>query len=189
MKIGRRALFLDGAARWPGRATTAPWWTRRSPGADDQRGRHPRPRAPHVRPLLHRLQPGPHLTRRDRRRRGGASLRLGQRRAGPALHRLADLSARRRGGLCLPQAKPALFLELASVYGIDLAASTHVGDSVKDRDAAAAAGIGTFVWPREFFGWPQSSAQKRRSTLGAAVRSAAASRTPRIDAIVGATSS
>ena len=33
------------------------------------------------------------------------------------------------------------------------------------------------------------SAQKRRSTLGAAVRSAAASRTPRIDAIVGATSS
>ena len=51
--------------------------------------------------------------------------------------------------------KPALFLELASVYGIDLAASTHVGDSVKDRDAAAAAGIGTFVWPGEFFGWPQ----------------------------------
>jgi len=51
--------------------------------------------------------------------------------------------------------KPALFLELAGAYGIDLAASTHVGDSVKDRDAAAAAGIGTFAWPREFFGWPE----------------------------------
>jgi histidinol-phosphate phosphatase family protein len=50
--------------------------------------------------------------------------------------------------------KPALFLELAGAYAIDLAASTHVGDSVKDRDAAVAAGIGTFVWPRDFFGWP-----------------------------------
>jgi D-glycero-D-manno-heptose 1,7-bisphosphate phosphatase len=49
--------------------------------------------------------------------------------------------------------KPALFLELAGIYAVDLAASTHVGDSVKDRDAAVAAGIGTFVWPREFFGW------------------------------------
>jgi D-glycero-D-manno-heptose 1,7-bisphosphate phosphatase len=51
--------------------------------------------------------------------------------------------------------KPALFLELAQAYGIDLAASTHVGDSVKDRDAAAAAGIGTFVWPAQFFGWEE----------------------------------
>jgi len=49
--------------------------------------------------------------------------------------------------------KPALFLELARVHGVDLAASTHVGDSPKDREAAAAAGIGTFVWPAEFFGW------------------------------------
>jgi len=31
--------------------------------------------------------------------------------------------------------------------------STHVGDSEKDRDAAAAAGVGTFVWARDFFGW------------------------------------
>jgi len=51
--------------------------------------------------------------------------------------------------------KPALFLELAGTYGVDLAVSTHVGDSVKDRDAAAAAGIGTFVWPRQFFGWEE----------------------------------
>ena len=51
--------------------------------------------------------------------------------------------------------KPALFLELAGTYGVDLVVSTHVGDSVKDRDAAAAAGIGTFVWPRQFFGWQE----------------------------------
>jgi len=58
-------------------------------------------------------------------------------------------------GCACRKPKPALFLELASVYGVDLAASTHVGDSVKDRDGAAAAGIGTFVWPREFFGWTE----------------------------------
>jgi histidinol phosphatase-like enzyme len=36
---------------------------------------------------------------------------------------------------------------------IDLAASVHVGDSDTDREAAAAAGIGAFVWARDFFGW------------------------------------
>src|SRR5512132_2444974 len=40
-------------------------------------------------------------------------------------------------GCACRKPKPALFLELAWVYGVDLAASTHVGDSVKDRDAAA----------------------------------------------------
>jgi D-glycero-D-manno-heptose 1,7-bisphosphate phosphatase len=46
-----------------------------------------------------------------------------------------------------------MFLDLARAHGIDLAASTHVGDAEKDRQAAAAAGIGTFVWARDFFGW------------------------------------
>jgi histidinol phosphatase-like enzyme len=46
-----------------------------------------------------------------------------------------------------------MFLDLAQAHGIDLAASTHVGDSPKDRDAAAAAGLGAFVWAAEFFGW------------------------------------
>jgi FMN phosphatase YigB (HAD superfamily) len=46
-----------------------------------------------------------------------------------------------------------MFLELARLHGVDLGASTHVGDSEKDRDAAAAAGVGRFVWAREFFGW------------------------------------
>jgi FMN phosphatase YigB (HAD superfamily) len=46
-----------------------------------------------------------------------------------------------------------MFRELARLYGVTLSASTHVGDSEKDRDAAMAAGVGTFVWARDFFGW------------------------------------
>jgi histidinol-phosphate phosphatase family protein len=49
--------------------------------------------------------------------------------------------------------RPGMFLELARLHGVDLAASTHVGDSEKDRDAAAAAGVGLFVWAHEFFAW------------------------------------
>ena len=49
--------------------------------------------------------------------------------------------------------KPGMFLELAALHDVDLPASTHVGDSEKDRDAAAAAGVGSFVWARDFFGW------------------------------------
>src|SRR5512134_2854640 len=33
-----------------------------------------------------------------------------------------------------------MFLDLVHIHGIDLPASTHVGDSDRDRDAAAAAG-------------------------------------------------
>jgi histidinol-phosphate phosphatase family protein len=49
--------------------------------------------------------------------------------------------------------RPGMFLELARAWNLDLAGSTHVGDSPKDRDAARAAGVGTFVWARDFFGW------------------------------------
>jgi len=49
--------------------------------------------------------------------------------------------------------RPGMFLELAHLYDVNLSASTHVGDSEKDRDAAAAAGIGTFVWARDYFDW------------------------------------
>lgn len=54
-----------------------------------------------------------------------------------------------------PCRKPrtGMFLELARMYAVDLAGSTHVGNSDKDRDAAAAVGIGRFVWARDFFGW------------------------------------
>ena len=47
--------------------------------------------------------------------------------------------------------RPGMFLELASAHGIDLGASEHVGDSDKDRAAAAAAGIPTFHWAWDFF--------------------------------------
>ena len=46
-----------------------------------------------------------------------------------------------------------MFLELAELHGVDLRASTHVGDSERDREGAASAGVGTFVWARDFFGW------------------------------------
>jgi len=49
--------------------------------------------------------------------------------------------------------RPGMFLELARRHDVNLGASTHVGDSEKDRDAAAAAGVGRFVWARDFFGW------------------------------------
>lgn len=49
--------------------------------------------------------------------------------------------------------RPGMFLELARLHDVSLAASTHVGDSAKDRDAAEAAGVGTFIWSRDFFGW------------------------------------
>jgi D-glycero-D-manno-heptose 1,7-bisphosphate phosphatase len=49
--------------------------------------------------------------------------------------------------------EPGMFLELAERYGVSLGASLHVGDSDKDRQAAARAGIGRFAWARDFFGW------------------------------------
>jgi hypothetical protein len=46
-----------------------------------------------------------------------------------------------------------MFQDLAAAHGLDLAGSTHVGDSWKDEAAAAAAGVGRFVWAKDFFGW------------------------------------
>ncbi len=49
--------------------------------------------------------------------------------------------------------RPGMFLDLAAAHRIDLPASTHVGDVAKDREAARAAGVGTFVWAHDFFRW------------------------------------
>jgi histidinol-phosphate phosphatase family protein len=49
--------------------------------------------------------------------------------------------------------EPGMFHDLADAYGLDLATSLHVGDSEKDRAAAAAAGLGAFAWAKDFFGW------------------------------------
>ncbi len=54
--------------------------------------------------------------------------------------------------------RPAMFLDLARTWDVDLAASTHVGDQDKDRAAAAAAGIGRFIWAKDFFGWSIATA-------------------------------
>jgi histidinol-phosphate phosphatase family protein len=48
--------------------------------------------------------------------------------------------------------KAGMIKELAETYGVDLAASTMVGDQPVDEQAAMAAGIGRFVYARDFFG-------------------------------------
>jgi D-glycero-D-manno-heptose 1,7-bisphosphate phosphatase len=49
--------------------------------------------------------------------------------------------------------KPGMVKELAATYGVDLAGSIMVGDQPIDEQCAAAAGIGTFIYAAEFFGW------------------------------------
>jgi histidinol-phosphate phosphatase family protein len=56
-------------------------------------------------------------------------------------------------GCACRKPRPGMFLDLARAYGLDLERSTHVGDSWKDREAAASAGVGAFVWAGDFFGW------------------------------------
>lgn len=56
-------------------------------------------------------------------------------------------------GCACRKPQPGMFLDLAATHGIDLSASTHVGNSWKDQEAAAAAGIPTFIWADDFFGW------------------------------------
>jgi D-glycero-D-manno-heptose 1,7-bisphosphate phosphatase len=57
------------------------------------------------------------------------------------------------GGCPCRKPQPGMFLDLAAVWNLDLDRSIHVGDSPSDRDAAAAAGIRTFRWAHDFFGW------------------------------------
>tara|TARA_Y100000588_G_scaffold39928_2_gene38156 strand:- start:22904 stop:23320 length:417 start_codon:yes stop_codon:yes gene_type:complete len=46
-----------------------------------------------------------------------------------------------------------MLLGLADKHYVDLSMSTMVGDSDIDRQSAGDAGIGTFIWAHEFFGW------------------------------------
>jgi histidinol-phosphate phosphatase family protein len=43
--------------------------------------------------------------------------------------------------------------ELGAAYGVDLKASAGVGDQEIDELACKAAGVGRFVYARDFFGW------------------------------------
>ena len=46
---------------------------------------------------------------------------------------------------------PGMVKELAAIHGVDLAASTLVGDQDVDEQCAKAAGVGHFVYADEFF--------------------------------------
>ena len=52
-----------------------------------------------------------------------------------------------------PQA--GMITELAEVHGVDLSASTMVGDQAIDAEASRRAGVGRFVYARDFFGWKE----------------------------------
>jgi D-glycero-D-manno-heptose 1,7-bisphosphate phosphatase len=49
--------------------------------------------------------------------------------------------------------KGGMIIELADMYGVDLTASTMVGDQEVDRQAAEAAGVANFIAAKDFFGW------------------------------------
>jgi D-glycero-D-manno-heptose 1,7-bisphosphate phosphatase len=49
--------------------------------------------------------------------------------------------------------KGGMIIELAELYGVDLAASTMIGDQEVDRLAGEAAGVAKFVFAHDFFGW------------------------------------
>jgi len=46
-----------------------------------------------------------------------------------------------------------MILELAEIHGVDLKGSTMVGDQEIDQQAARAAGVGRFIYAKDFFGW------------------------------------
>ena len=56
-------------------------------------------------------------------------------------------------GCACRKPKGGMIKDLAWVHGVELAASTMVGDQASDALAAQAAGVGTFVLARDFFGW------------------------------------
>jgi D-glycero-D-manno-heptose 1,7-bisphosphate phosphatase len=49
--------------------------------------------------------------------------------------------------------KAGMITELAELYGVDLSASTMVGDQEVDEQAARAAGVARFIYAKDFFGW------------------------------------
>jgi D-glycero-D-manno-heptose 1,7-bisphosphate phosphatase len=49
--------------------------------------------------------------------------------------------------------KGGMITELATIHGVDLQASTMIGDQAIDEQAGAAAGVGHFIHATAFFGW------------------------------------
>lgn len=56
------------------------------------------------------------------------------------------------GCLCR-KPRPGMLTELAEMYGVNLKASTGVGDQEIDERACKAAGVDRFFYARDFFGW------------------------------------
>lgn len=54
--------------------------------------------------------------------------------------------------------RPGMLLGLADKHFVDLARSTMVGDAESDRACADAAGVGRFLWARDFFQRPGGDA-------------------------------
>jgi D-glycero-D-manno-heptose 1,7-bisphosphate phosphatase len=48
--------------------------------------------------------------------------------------------------------KPGMIAELVETYGVDLTVSTGVGDQAIDEQACKAAGVGRFLYAKDFFG-------------------------------------
>jgi D-glycero-D-manno-heptose 1,7-bisphosphate phosphatase len=49
--------------------------------------------------------------------------------------------------------KAGMIAELAETFGVDLKASTGVGDQEVDEQACKAGGVGAFLYAKDFFGW------------------------------------
>jgi D-glycero-D-manno-heptose 1,7-bisphosphate phosphatase len=49
--------------------------------------------------------------------------------------------------------KGGMITQLARDHGVDLQTSTMVGDQATDEQAARAAGVGRFIYARDFFDW------------------------------------
>ncbi|HEX4211279.1 MAG TPA: HAD-IIIA family hydrolase [Candidatus Binataceae bacterium] len=48
--------------------------------------------------------------------------------------------------------KAGMITELATIHGVDLEASTMIGDQPIDAEAGKAAGVGNFIYAADFFG-------------------------------------
>jgi histidinol-phosphate phosphatase family protein len=49
--------------------------------------------------------------------------------------------------------KAGMIVELAETFGVDLNASTGVGDQLVDEQACEAGGVARFIYAKDFFGW------------------------------------
>jgi D-glycero-D-manno-heptose 1,7-bisphosphate phosphatase len=58
-------------------------------------------------------------------------------------------------GCACRKPRAGMVIDLAAAHGVDLKASTMVGDQRVDAEAARNAGVGRFVYARDFFGWEQ----------------------------------